>query len=758
MGPGSNEATLNFKTTSDVASLQALQQSMGGVNQWLETLNLTMSRSIAVQTQMATSLSRMTQANDQHAQATNNATKSNNAFLDTIMKGVAAGAEFAAGYLSVSAALGMVGNAFEFVTGKAQKALMEMQKFLEQSFQLADSAQRMEYLWMYQYGGPQNGGAQISSQLAAWIPNFAMNSPYTMMQIMGAVGPLSQMGLSFKGLQRYLPLISDLAATHTSIFGGGDMLPINYAALAVMEATKGYSRRLLMELQIRPNELSQYGLKFVGDKESGQIANPEQFLPALEAYAKDKGYTGASKRMAHETWTGLMASMTDREQAFRRRMMGENIPDPDAGSLTPAVLKMIQGGDIAGAMKAVGADQASLKSYDVTFSGAKLGKGTTLSSFQDALEQFSQDKFYSDWAHSGPNGGTPSQFRQGTIFSVLLKGLQDFSQWWDAHQSTIDQISKFVADVGGKLLELGRNSVSNALTSAFQGFTKAFTGGEALQGIGNNIMKFLTDPRNQDLIRRLGTWAGTTAGQGLSQFAQWAGPQVNNAISWMSDPKNQKGIADTAKMLSDTLGSALHGIVTDLALVKKDWDEFTVLFEDSSGKDPAPIKFFKDLGTVVGGFFLLIGNKLKAMLDLLDDVLQAFKLLGDYFATGHIDTVAMMNLDAKIMKDMTSFITAGIVNINIQTYNEADLKPLIQARQDYTKKHPPGHGPIGGPTSPDAAFFGGSVTQNNNYNIQGATSLEMQRVVDDNAKKVNKMVGRAVMTPGFWSNNQVGVF
>ena len=44
-----------------------------------------------------------------------------------------------------------------------------------------------------------------------------MNTPYTMMDVMGSVGPLSQLGLSFQGLQRYLPLISDLAATHTSI-------------------------------------------------------------------------------------------------------------------------------------------------------------------------------------------------------------------------------------------------------------------------------------------------------------------------------------------------------------------------------------------------------------------------------------------------------------------------------------------------------------------------------------------------------------
>jgi hypothetical protein len=52
----------------------------------------------------------------------------------------------------------------------------------------------------------------------------------------------------------------------------------------------------------------------------------------------------------------------------------------------------------------------------------------------------------------------------------------------------------------------------------------------------------------------------------------------------------------------------------------------------------------------------------------------------------------------------------------------------------------------------------GSLVQNNTYNIQGATSLQVQRVVDANAKKVNNAVNRAIATPGNWFNNQVGLF
>jgi hypothetical protein len=793
---GGNDVTIGIKTTSDPSgannAVQSLNALTAELNKQTTAMNTLRAASAAMGSEAAkqgAQLLKNAQSADEYSarlknlqaetarvEASHKSATGVAKDFDNMMKSMSTQViGLITGYVGLQAILGMLSGAWNSVTGAIESAVQAGAQFLEQSFQLADASQRMEYLWQYQYGGPQGGGPQIAAQTAAWLPNFAMKSPFTLQEIMGAVGPLSQLNLSFQGLQRYLPLISDLASTHTSIFGGGGPLPISYAALAVMEATKGYSRRLLMELQIRPNELEKYGLKFVGDKESGQLANPEMFLPALEAYSKDKGYTGASAKMATQTIWGLGASLTDRLQSFQRRAMGENIPDPNAGALSKSVLDMIKKGDITGAMSAVGADQASMKSFGVTFN--KSGGVSDAAGFQDALQQFSQALFYQNAAGILPqrvideiqrgdihrammevgagrgelekkygvkftdSGGLAKgftldqfqtalqqfstdqhpQFKKGSIFDVILGGMKDFSTWWDEHQSTFDKISKFVGDVGGKLLTVGRNSVSSVADGFIAGFGKAFTGGDTFKRLGNDFLSWITDPKNQDMLKEGAKWLGTNLGQALTLVAQ------------------------------------------DLDKLRAAWDNI-------------PDDWKKNGANLLGGAIWVAATNMQILLINVGRFFDTIRGLGDWFKEHNFWSVWSEEL-LKINKLMQA---AGelMVDIRLLIEGKADPSSILDAigkinarigalfdaaaKADYTPAQ--GHGKGGSNydnihrNPGESVRLGANVTQTNTFNIQGATSLDIQRVIDKTGRDLNYRRTALSSTPGGLQYNVVGLF
>jgi hypothetical protein len=642
------------------------QRALTAVLPLLERMSSDLSRLASTASQAQSPLNRLTDSFKEHHQAQMNVSQSGNAAMDTLGKMGMQFLTMTASVFSAQAALGLLRTGFDDVAGAIQRAISMGEQFLQQSFQLADQAQRMEYLWQYQYGGPQNGGKQIASEIAGWLPNFAMKSPYTLMEIMGAIGPLSQLGLSFQGLQRYLPLISDLASTHTSIFGGGGPLPISYAALAVMEATKGYSRRLLMELQIRPNELAQYGLKFVGNKESGQLANPEMFLPALEAYAKDHGYTGASQKMATETVWGLGASLTDRYQAFQRRLMGENIPDPNAPS-----------------------------------SAYYTGQGGT-------------------WG-------------KGTIFDVFLKGMKDFSQWWDAHQATFDDIAKWVATIGGTLLTTARGDLASGLTGLAAGFTKGFNangGGQAVWGdLGKDFLQWITDPKNQQMIQQAAQWLGDELGHALMELGD---ALENLRLAWDSVPPEVKNLAGFF-IKTEIVGAIalLRGSIVAAGEVFQWMREQFAAFKQS-------------------GFYRWWQDETMRINHATADAIQLVVLLKAALE-GNIDPSGILAAIGKINADLL-----GTANAADNARKAIDRVGRARDFGNYpviTNPAPGKPGPVA-----DAASFGGSVVQNNQYNITGATDFAIQQLINNAARQAAATQNQLAKTPGGLQYNTVGLF
>lgn len=236
--------------------------------------------------------------------------------IGSAIAGVSGFIEILAGLAAIQVAIGLFNDLANAVENAAQ-----------QIFQLNVNTERNVFMWQYQYAQGGKPDPKLASQIAAYTAQFSFNAPFTRQDIMTGIGAMAPMGLNLQGIQQYAPLIADLASTHASIFGTGGQLTFSQVAFALMEAmTTGNARRMMMELQIQPRQLEQFGLKFAGSGHvGGQILNPWDFLPDLQKLSNQKGWTGAANAAAHETFWGEWSSFIDRMQNLGLQIGGMNL-------------------------------------------------------------------------------------------------------------------------------------------------------------------------------------------------------------------------------------------------------------------------------------------------------------------------------------------------------------------------------------------------------------------------------------------------
>lgn len=212
--------------------------------------------------------------------------------------------------------MGFVKQAGAMVTGLIgfsvlNDVIQEVQQFTTSLIDLNIQIEKNQYAWRYLYGGgntPQ--GAAVAQQMADWTRSFSMQIPYTRQDLLSAITNLAPTGLSAQGLEHYMPLIADLAATRDP------NATLSRVAQVIMSASMGYTRMLKYDLKINPEELIKYGLDATGTGMGIHINDASTLLPALENYAKAKHLTGAAKDISHETWWGAWSSFIDRIQNF----------------------------------------------------------------------------------------------------------------------------------------------------------------------------------------------------------------------------------------------------------------------------------------------------------------------------------------------------------------------------------------------------------------------------------------------------------
>src|SRR5260221_110135 len=197
--------------------------------------------------------------------------------------------------------------------------------FAEEIWNLSNATEKNVYSWRYTYGqGMSPTAAMANAQaISAWGQKFARNIPFTEQDLMQAISGAAPLGLNLKGMQQYMPMIADLAATHINPMTG-QPLDLGQAVMAIRGEMMGYSRMLKYQLNINPEELVPFGLAFQGRGIGGHITDMTTLLPALKAYSEKQGWTkdvngqdqGAAFMTAHSTFWGEWSSWLDRLQNF----------------------------------------------------------------------------------------------------------------------------------------------------------------------------------------------------------------------------------------------------------------------------------------------------------------------------------------------------------------------------------------------------------------------------------------------------------
>src|SRR5260221_269054 len=233
--------------------------------------------------------------------------------------------------------MGAVGHMGNFVSGWAQMQLAlvgnemfnaaagAVRNFADSLFELNKATETNVYSWRYTYGqGMKPEVALANAQaISQWSQQFSYNIPFTRQDLMTSISGAAPLGLDLQGLQKYYPMIADLAATHINPMTG-QPLDLGQAVMAIRGEMMGYSRMLKYQLNINPEELVPFGLAFQGRGIGGHITDMTTLLPALKAYSEKQGWTkdvngqdqGAAFMTAHSTFWGEWSSWLDRLQNF----------------------------------------------------------------------------------------------------------------------------------------------------------------------------------------------------------------------------------------------------------------------------------------------------------------------------------------------------------------------------------------------------------------------------------------------------------
>ncbi len=359
--------------------------------------------------------------------------------------------------------LGVVGHLGTFVSGWAQMqlALMGNQAFFaateavhtfaEAIWDLSNATEKNTYSWRYTYGqGMKPEVAMANAQaISAWGQKFSRDIPFTEQDFMTSISGAATMGLNLQGLQKYYPMIADLAATHINPMTG-QPLDLGQAVMAI---------RGEMQLNINPEELVPYGLAYQGRGIGGHITDMTTLLPALKAYSEKQGWTqydpktgkdvGAAYETAHHTWWGELSSFTDRLNALQLMLGGtdpKTMTQYDKGFF-PTVKKDLEGisawwdahqqgiwdmgrifGDLFGAGAKGGTMVLQGIFQGVTGSGIGTGILDNVKKLTDWLNDPSNQQALKDFGTTIGTNLAEAARKTGDSFTVLAGGIDRLNQ------------------------------------------------------------------------------------------------------------------------------------------------------------------------------------------------------------------------------------------------------------------------------------------------------------------------------------------
>lgn len=427
--------------------------------------------------------------------------------------------------------LNQLSGALDAVTSTMQTA------FAESAFQLNETTEKNFANWEFLWGGPNRGGGNIAQQLVQWTKQASLVMPYTRQDLMAAVTTLSAMpNQTPAGIEKDLQLLSDVASTQ-----GRPGLTLQWAAMAAMRGSQGYSRMLLMDLNISKTQLAQFGYNEKDDT---------TFFPALEKYEKWKGEYGASATISTQTFWGAQTSFTDRIQNFLLSAGGWN---NNASSIQGDVRK----GSLFGVLKN---DLMSVSAW-MDANGPTLDKLANLA-----------DKLF-----GGVMGGATTAF--GALFTSLqnsgiardfFTGADNFGTWLNS-PDTQHNLAMF-GDVIGNIVAPGLRDIGTSAAALWQGFSGSGIGQDVLQTL-RDLGAWLSDPGTQAGMKNLADNIGKIGGGGLqgalsglkglldglqtSGLGGAASGNLTDFAQWISNPATLVQIRELAVLTGETIGDTL---------------------------------------------------------------------------------------------------------------------------------------------------------------------------------------------------------
>lgn len=403
-----------------------------------------------------------------------------------------------------------------------------IENLISQMFQLDEQTQRVVNSWQYLFAQAPGGGKLASQNLASWAYQESPKLPFTAVDLRSGISTLGTIpGISPEEIEKFMPILADIASTLGASDFGGQGINLQQAAQAIVGAQFGLTRQLRYELHINPQELLKYGLVGKATATGLRITDPSTLLPAIEKWAAARGLGGAATEQETTTFWGAMSSFQDYVQNFLQT----------TGGIDPATGQVRKGSMFGGLQdilininKALAGAQAS---------GGKGPLGELMGSVGSILGggvQSGESLFGGLVSGFGGAGGT-------SMVKDFLAAIKDFGDWLRSSAvqeeikklgEGIGQFAEQVAKLAGdalpvmmkglgmlvQSLEMLWNSLSPSQRQALEGFV-----GDIFLVIGSITGLIATliaaaakfNEFTNHVSGLLGTWAKDLAGQ----FKQW---------------------------------------------------------------------------------------------------------------------------------------------------------------------------------------------------------------------------------------------
>lgn len=378
---------------------------------------------------------------------------------------------------------GLIGQAALFITVIAGWQILNqvsdwVQNLVQQMFQLDNQTQRVVNSWQYLFAQAPGGGKLAAQTLAHWAYQESPQLPFTAVDLRSGISTLGTIpGISPAEIEKFMPILADIASTLGASDFGGQGINLQQAAQAIVGAQFGLTRQLRYELHINPQELLKYGLVGRATATGLRITDPSTLIPAIEKWAEHRGLVGAATEQETSTFWGAFSSFQDYLQNALQTMGGI---DPTTGG----VMKGSMFGGISNILYGINAMLGQAQAgKGGPLQGVEAGVGHLLGGGVQSLVSAVQGMF----AGLSSSGA-------GKLAGDLLQKLEDFGNWLESKpiQEDIKKIGEAIGQFAGQALQAAAKDLPD-LEHAFQ-------------TLGETVMNFWRSmsPDQQQQIKNIG--------------------------------------------------------------------------------------------------------------------------------------------------------------------------------------------------------------------------------------------------------------